>query len=129
MVFARVTAAWERLQTMMAARQAFPEGGAAGLARDVEQRLGTPVSGAEPGLTQSPALEAKAAPAAVRGEMTLAERAQQFGGRVDQITRWRSPLSDGALASSDQKPPRSPLAGGRTVTAPCREREGGLPAV
>lgn len=46
--------------------------------------------------THSPAFKAKAALAAVKGEQTLAELAQQFGVPPDQITSWKAQLVDGA---------------------------------
>jgi len=44
----------------------------------------------------SPAFKAKVALAAVKGEKTLAELAQQFDVHPNQITTWRSQLLDGA---------------------------------
>jgi transposase len=44
----------------------------------------------------SPAFKAKVALAALRGEKTLADLAQQFDVHVNQITQWRSQLLDGA---------------------------------
>src|SRR5881392_1823972 len=44
----------------------------------------------------SPAFKAKVALAAVKGEKTLAELAQQFDVHPNQITQWRSQLLDGA---------------------------------
>ena len=44
----------------------------------------------------TPAFKAKVALAAVKGEKTLAELAQQFDVHVNQITQWRSQLLDGA---------------------------------
>ena len=44
----------------------------------------------------SPAFKAKVALAALKGEKTLADLAQQFDVRVNQITQWRSQLLDGA---------------------------------
>ena len=45
-----------------------------------------------------PAFRAKLALAAVRGEKTLAELAQQFDVRPNQITAWKAQLMDGAVA-------------------------------
>ena len=45
----------------------------------------------------SPALKAKVALAAIKGEKTLADLAQQFDVHPNQITQWRSQLLDGAV--------------------------------
>ena len=44
----------------------------------------------------SPAFKAKVALAAVKGEKTLAELAQQFDVHPNQITTWRGQLIEGA---------------------------------
>ena len=46
--------------------------------------------------THSPAFKAKVALAAVKGEKTLSELAQQFDAHPNQITTWRSQLLEGA---------------------------------
>ena len=46
--------------------------------------------------THSPAFKAKVALAAIKGEKTLAELAQQFDVHPNQITTWRTQLLDGA---------------------------------
>jgi transposase-like protein len=51
----------------------------------------------------SPAFKAKAALAAVKGEKTLAELAQQFDVHPNQITTWRGQLLEGAAGFSDRK--------------------------
>ena len=45
---------------------------------------------------QSPTFKAKVALAAIKGEKTLADLAQQFDVHPNQITQWRSQLLDGA---------------------------------
>ena len=49
-----------------------------------------------PRRNHSPAFKSKVALAAVRGENTLAELAQQFDVHPNQITQWRSQLLEGA---------------------------------
>ena len=46
--------------------------------------------------THSPAFKAKVALAAVKGEKTLSELAQQFDVHPNQIATWRSQLLEGA---------------------------------
>lgn len=48
--------------------------------------------------THSPAFKAKVALAAVKGEKTLAELAQQFDVHPNQITIWKTQLLDGAAS-------------------------------
>lgn len=54
----------------------------------------------------SPAFKAKVALAAIKGEKTLADLAQQFDVHPNQITQWRSQLLDGAAGvfGSEAKP-------------------------
>ena len=51
-----------------------------------------------PRRNHSPAFKAKVAVAAIKGEKTLSELAQQFDVHPNQITQWRSQLLDGATA-------------------------------
>lgn len=46
--------------------------------------------------THAPAFKAKVALAALKGDKTLSELAQQFDVHPNQITSWRSQLLDGA---------------------------------
>lgn len=48
--------------------------------------------------THSPAFKAKVALAALKGEKTLAELAQQHEVHANQITAWKAQLADGAAA-------------------------------
>ncbi len=49
-----------------------------------------------PRRNHTPAFKAKVALAAVKGDKTLAELAQQFDVHPNQITTWRTQLLDGA---------------------------------
>jgi transposase-like protein len=49
-----------------------------------------------PRRNHSPAFQAKVALAAIKGEKTLAELAEQFDVHPNQITQWRSQLLEGA---------------------------------
>ena len=49
-----------------------------------------------PRRNHSPAFKAKVALAAIRGEKTLAELAEQFDVHTNQITSWRTQLLEGA---------------------------------
>ncbi len=50
-----------------------------------------------PRRNHTPAFKAKVALAAIKGEKTLAELAQQFDVHANQITQWRSQLLEGAV--------------------------------
>lgn len=60
--------------------------------------------------THSPAFKAKVALAAVKGEKTLAELAQQFDVHPNQITTWRTRLLEGAAGVFGQDPAETPTA-------------------
>jgi transposase len=59
-----------------------------------------------PRRNHTPAFKAKVALAAIKGERTLAELAQQFDVHANQITQWRSQLLEGAAGvfGSDAHP-------------------------
>ena len=56
-----------------------------------------------PRRNHTPAFKAKVALAAVKGEKTLAELAQQFDIHPNQITQWKAQLLDGQPGCLDQK--------------------------
>ena len=49
-----------------------------------------------PRRNHTPAFKAKVALAAVRGELTLTELAQQFDVHPNQVTQWKAQLLEGA---------------------------------
>ena len=57
--------------------------------------------------THSPAFKAKVALAAIKGEKTLAELAQQFDVHPNQITTWRGQLLEGAAGVFGQERPEA----------------------
>ena len=65
-----------------------------------------------PRRNHTPTFKAKVALAAIKGEKTLADLAQQFDVHPNQITQWKSQLQEGAAAvfgsdaRSDAKVPR-----------------------
>lgn len=54
-----------------------------------------------PWRNHTPAFKAKVALAAVKGEKTIVELAQQFDVHPNQITQWRNQLLDGAAGVFD----------------------------
>ena len=55
----------------------------------------------------TPAFKARVALAAVKGEQTLADLAQQFDVHPNQITQWKAQLLEGATGVFDGRPGRS----------------------
>jgi putative transposase len=75
-----------------------------------------------PRRNHSPAFKAKVAVAAIKGEKTLAELAQQFDVHPNQIAQWRTQLLDGASGVFGG-PQAEPAAGDRRED-PAREDRG-----
>jgi transposase len=71
-----------------------------------------------PRRNHSPAFKAKVAVAAIKGEKTLAELAQQFDVHPNQIAQWRTQLLDGASGVfGDAKPEAAPAVDVKTLHA------------
>ena len=72
-----------------------------------------------PRRNHSPAFKAKVALAAIKGERTLAELAQQFDVHPNQITQWRVQLLDGAsgVFGGDTKAEVAPAVDVKTLHA------------
>ena len=61
-----------------------------------------------PRRNHTPAFKAKVALAAIKGEKTLAELAQQFDVHANQITQWRRQLLEGAAEVFGARAPGRP---------------------
>jgi transposase-like protein len=70
-----------------------------------------------PRRNHSPAFKAKVALAAVKGEKTLAELAQQFDVHPNQITQWKAQLLDGAADVFGAEKAASPPVDVKTLHA------------
>jgi transposase len=72
-----------------------------------------------PRRNHTPAFKAKVALAAIKGEKTLAELAQQFDVHANQITQWRSQLLEGAdvFGGDSRAEPSAPTVDVKTLHA------------
>ena len=73
-----------------------------------------------PRRNHTPVFKAKVALAAIKGEKTLAELAQQFDVHANQITQWRSQLLEGAadvFGSETRAEPPVPAVDVKTLHA------------
>jgi transposase len=70
-----------------------------------------------PRRNHSPAFKAKVALAAVKGDKTLAELAQQFDVHPNQITQWKAQLLDGAADVFGPEKAASPPVDVKTLHA------------
>ena len=74
-----------------------------------------------PRRNHTPAFKAKVALAAVKGEKTLAELAQQFDVHANQITTWKAQLLDGAAGVFGSEPRAASTAPAVDVRTPHAE--------
>ena len=75
--------------------------------------------GKRPRRNHSPAFKAKVALAAVKGEKTLTELAQQFDVHPNQVTQWKTQLLENAAGvfGGGGSEPASPAAGVKSLHA------------
>jgi transposase-like protein len=75
-----------------------------------------------PRRNHSPAFKAKVALAAVKGDKTLAELAQQFDVHPNQITQWKAQLLSGAARRIRDRDGRIGKPAGGREDAACQDR-------
>ncbi len=77
--------------------------------------------------THSPEFKAKVALAALKGETTLAELAQQYGAHPNQITDWKARRTEGAAGLFGGPAPGGGAgARGGFEAAACQDRRAGV---
>ena len=75
-----------------------------------------------PRRNHTPAFKAKVALAAAKGELTLAELAQQFEVHPNQVTQWKAQLLEGAAGVFGSASGRGRLPRDRPQLAACKDR-------
>jgi transposase len=70
---------------------------------------------------RKPAFKAKVAIAAIKGERTLTELAEQFDVHPNQITSWKAQLEDGAADILVPAAATNGAAGRRREVTPCQD--------
>ena len=75
-----------------------------------------------PRRNHTPAFKAKVALAAIKGDRTLVELAEQFDVHPNQITSWKAQLEEGAADVFGPGWQRNRAAGRRREVAPCQDR-------
>ncbi len=73
-----------------------------------------------PRRNHTPAFKAKVALAAIKGDRTLAQLAEQFDVHANQITSWKAQLEGGAVdvfGSSGSAPPAAPVVDVKSLHA------------
>jgi transposase-like protein len=78
-----------------------------------------------PRRNHTPAFKAKVALAAIKGDKTLADLAQQFDIHPNQITQWKAQLQEGAAGVFGSDVRRRGCSDGRPEVTACQDRRAG----